>query len=424
MRRNAECLMQCALSVPFLCMSTFVSAAFFEDSTIALTNRNYYLDRDYKGDSPISAVREWAQGFILRANSGYTEGPVGFGLDLTGMLGVKLDSSPQRSGTQLLPIDPQTRRAKDEYSELGATVKARFSKTSLSVGTQLPSLPVITASPARLLPQTFRGASVTSSEIENLTLQAGRMDRVNLRDSTNNQPIAMASPNGRFKSGIFSDRFEYLGGEYRFADNFTARYYHADLENIYAQDFIGGIHSIALGSGRLKTELRVFDSRESGRAEAGKVDNLNAGLTLSYLTGGHTLGVGYMYQTGDTAFAYLAGGEPVVLSDGTMSADFVNPKERTMLLRYDYNFVAMGVPGLAGMIRYLRGTNIDLPSLGGSNLTESSKDLELSYVVQSGPAKDLALRIRHAFYRNDLSSGASFRSDNETRINIDYTVKF
>ncbi|MNI71669.1 Porin D precursor [compost metagenome] len=145
---------------------------------------------------------------------------------------------------------------------------------------------------------------------------------------------------------------------------------------------------------------------------------------MSYQTGGHTFGMGYMYQTGDTAFAYLAGGEPVVLSDGTMSADFVNPKERTMLLRYDYNFVAMGIPGLTGMIRYLRGTNIDLPHLGGSDLTESSKDLELSYVVQSGPARDLAFRVRHAFYRNDLSSAATFRDDNETRVNVNYTVKF
>ncbi|MCI1035874.1 OprD family porin [Pseudomonas putida] len=424
MRRFSDCLPLIALGMPALCMSTSVSAAFFEDGSVALTSRNYYLDRDYKGDTPVSAVREWAQGFIFRANSGYTEGPVGFGLDLTGMLGVKLDSSPERSGTQLLPIDPQTRRAKSEYSELGVAVKARFSKTNLSIGTQLPSLPVITASPARLLPQTFRGASITSSEIENLTVQAGRMDRVNLRDSTNNQPIAMASPNGRFKPGVFSDRFDYLGGDYRVSENFTARYYHAELENIYEQDFIGGIHSIGVGPGKLKTELRVFDSRENGRAEAGKVDNLNAGLTLSYQTGGHTFGVGYMYQTGDTAFAYLAGGEPVVLSDGTMSADFVNPKERTLLVRYDYNFVAMGIPGLTGMVRYLRGTNIDLPNLGGKDLTESSKDLELSYVVQSGPAKDLAFRLRHAFYRNDLSSRATFRDDNETRINIDYTIKF
>ncbi|MNR26491.1 Porin-like protein NicP precursor [compost metagenome] len=75
------------------------------------------------------------------------------------------------------------------------------------------------------------------------------------------------------------------------------------------------------------------------------------------------------------------------------------------------------------MVRYLRGTNIDLPQLGGSDLTESSKDLELAYVIQSGPAKGLGLRLRNAFYRNEQSSASTFRSDNETRVNIDYTLK-
>lgn len=274
------------------------------------------------------------------------------------------------------------------------------------------------------MPQSFTGVSLSSAEIDDLTLQAGRMDRVNLRDSTNDQLIAMASPNGRFKAGVFSDRFDYVGADYRISDNLTARYYHAELQNIYTQDFLGGLHVMPLGPGKLKTELRVFASRDSGRAEAGKVDNLNAGLTFTYLTGGHSFGLGYMHQSADTAFAYLAGGEPAVLSDGTMSADFVNPKERTLLVRYDYNFATMGVPGLVGMVRYLRGSHIDLPHLGGSDLTESSKDLELSYIVQSGPAKDLAFRLRHAFYRNDLDPGATFRDDNETRVNIDYTVKF
>ncbi|GLZ86961.1 porin [Metapseudomonas resinovorans] len=398
-------------------------AGFVDDGSLTLTSRNYYLDRDYKGATPYPAAREWAQGFILRANSGFTEGTVGFGLDLTGMLGIKLDSSPDRAGTQLLPLDPQTREAKDDYSELGATLKAKLSKTRLSVGTQFPALPVITASPARLLPQSFRGAYVVSEDIDRLTLHAGRLDRMNLRDSTNYQPIALASPNGRFKVGASSERFDFIGGDYRWSDSLTLRYYHAELKDIFEQDFAGAIHLVPLGPGRLKTDIRVYDSRENGRAEAGRVDNLNAGAMFSYQLGAHTLGAGYMHLTGDTAMAYLAGGEPAVLSDGTMSADFVNPKERTWVARYDYDFAAVGIPGLTGMARYLRGSNIDLPKLGGTNLSESSKDLELAYVIQSGPAKGLALRLRHAAYRNEQSAASSFRSDNETRINVDYTLK-
>ncbi|MHC8287145.1 OprD family outer membrane porin [Pseudomonas sp. XS1P51] len=111
-----------------------------------------------------------------------------------------------------------------------------------------------------------------------------------------------------------------------------------------------------------------------------------------------------------------------------MSADLVNPKERTWDAwydyDYDYDFATAGFPGLTGMIRYPHGDNINLPALGGgSSLTESSKDLELAYVIQSGPAKDLAFRVREAFYRNEQGAASTFRSDNETRTNVDYTIK-
>jgi hypothetical protein len=414
----------CSLGTAGLLLSGFAQAALVSDSTVTLTTRNFYLDRDYKGETPYAAAREWAQGFILRANSGYTDGAVGFGLDLTGMLGLKLDSSPDRTGTQLLAYNPTTRQARDEYSELGASLKAKLSNTRLSVGTQFPSLPILASSPARLLPQSFRGAHVISEDVQDVTLHLGRMDRVNLRDSTDYQPIYIASPNGRFTAGATSEQFDFLGGDYRWSPTLTLRYFHAELENIYRQDYAGLLHTLPVGPGKLKTDIRLFNSQEDGRAEAGRVDNLSAGAMFTYQLGGHSFGLGYMQQTGDSAMVYLAGGEPVVLSDGTMSADFVNPKERTWALRYDYDFAAQGIPGLTGMVRYLYGSNIDLPRLGGSNLSESTKDLELAYVVQSGTVKGLAVRVRQNFYRNNLSSAATFRSDNETRINIDYSWKF
>lgn len=409
-------------------LAAFVSQAsasgFFEDSSASLTSRNFYLDRDYKGETPYAAAREWAQGFILKFGSGFTEGPIGFGLDATGLLGIKLDSSPDRTNTQLLRFNPVTREVADEYSELGLTFKTKVSKTKLSLGTQFPTLPVITASPARLLPQSFRGVYVQSDEVDKLTLHAGRMDRVNLRDSSDYQEISVASPNGRFRGAATSDKFDFVGGDYQLTENITLRAFHSNLEDIYKQDFLGALSLTPFGDGKIKSDIRIYKSGEDGQAKAGRVDNLNVGAMFSYIWGGHSFGVGYMQQSGDTAFPYIVGGEPAVLTDGTMSADFVNPKERTWAVRYDYNFVAMGIPGLTGMVRYLHGDNIDLPTLGGKNLTESSKDFELQYVVQSGPAKGLALRLREAFYRNQQGAASSFRSDNETRINIDYTIKF
>ena len=95
-------------------------AAFIEDSSATFETRNMYFNRDFRdGTSAQQSKRdEWAQGFMLNLQSGYTEGTVGFGLDALGMLGVKLDSSPDRTGTGLLPTHDDGRAA-NEYSKLG-----------------------------------------------------------------------------------------------------------------------------------------------------------------------------------------------------------------------------------------------------------------------------------------------------------------
>lgn len=398
------------------------AAGFIEDSHASLKMTNYYFDRDYKGTSNISARREWAQGFTLKFISGFTEGPLGFGLDAQGMLGVKLDSSRDRVGTGLLPVSRTTGEAPDEYSEFGLTGKLRYSKTELQAGTVSPFLPILFSSPARLLLQTFRGGYLRSQDVENLSLHAGWLDRMNLRDSTDNQPFTVAAPNRRFNGAAESDRFAFLGGDYNLTPALTLRYYYAELDDIYEQNYAGLVHQAALGPGKLKTDIRYFLSDEAGQAKAGAVDNQYLGAYFTYSLGAHRLGAGYLQLSGRTAMPYVNGSEPLVHSEGALSSDFINPDEHTWQVRYDYDFAALGMPGLTGMVRYLKGTNIELPSLGGRDLTESERDLELTYTIQSGPLKDVSFRVRNARYRNDFAPNASVRDDNETRVVIDYTL--
>ncbi|SEJ13349.1 outer membrane porin, OprD family, partial [Azotobacter beijerinckii] len=84
-----------------------VGGGLIEDSTATLQLRNYYFMRDFsdiQGRNQQSKAEEWAQGFILNFKSGYTPGPVGFGLDVLGLMGVKLDSNSDRTNTGLLPV--------------------------------------------------------------------------------------------------------------------------------------------------------------------------------------------------------------------------------------------------------------------------------------------------------------------------------
>jgi len=283
-----------------------LAQGFIEDSKATLTARNYYFDRDFKGTSAQSAAREWAQGFVLKFTSGYTPGTVGFGLDAQGMLGLKLDSSPDRTGTGLLPFDSSDREPRNNYSELGLTGKVKVSKTELQGGTISTALPILFASPTRLLPQTFRGAYLRSQDQEKLTLHAGRLDRMNQRDSTNYQKITVVAPNRRFNGAAESDSFTFVGGDYQWSQPLTLKYYHAELDDLYRQDFLGFVDNRPLGSGRLKTDVRYHISGEDGAAKAGPVDNRNFGVMATYSLGAHSLGLGYMQSSGDTAMPYIA----------------------------------------------------------------------------------------------------------------------
>lgn len=411
------------LVVPFFLSVSGLGYAqgFVEDSKAALTLRNYYFDRDFSGTTPQNAAREWAQGGILKITSGFTPGAVGFGLDAVGMLGMTLDSSPDRSGTGLLPRDALTKRAADEYSELGLTAKTKVSKTELQLGTISTFLPIAFASPTRLLPQTFRGGYLRSSDIDKFSLHVGYLDRINYRDSTDYQPMTVASPNRRFLATAESDEFIFAGGEHQLTPALSLKYYYANLEDIYKKNYAGFEYFLGLGSGKLKTDFRYYQTGESGSAKAGLVDNRNAGIMFTYAIGAQTFGAGYMQLEGGTAMPYLAGTEPLVVSEGFLSSEFLNPKERSWQALYSYDLVGLGIPGLKATTRYIRGSNIELTTLGGSGLTESERYLELSYAFQ-GSLKGISVRLRNSLYRNDFSSAATFRDDNETRINIDYTL--
>ena len=153
------------------------AAGFLEDSKASLETRNFYMNRDFRDGPGQSKREEWAQGFILNLQSGYTQGTVGFGLDAMGMLGVKLDSGRGRSGTGLLPKDSDG-RAPDTYSKLGLTAKVKVSQSELKVGTLIPKLPSVQPNNGRIFPQIFEGALLTSKEIKDLGFTAGRGSQI------------------------------------------------------------------------------------------------------------------------------------------------------------------------------------------------------------------------------------------------------
>ena len=396
-------------------LATASAEGFIDDSKLKLQLRNVYFNenfRDEHGMSPRAARTaksertEWAQGFLLDYQSGFTPGTVGFGVDALGLLGVKLDSGRGRSGTNLLPVHDDGRAA-DEFASAGMTAKARLAKTTVKYGTLLPKTPVLIYNDARLLPQTYQGTQISSNDIDNLTLTGGHVERFKLRDSSDSMPIV---PDGY--GGDQSGDFSYAGGDYKLTKNLRLSYFHGELENFYRQHFAGIQHDLPLGPGVLTSDLRYFNSTDSGSAYGGKVDNEMLNGLLSYAVTGHTFSAGYQKLSGEAGLPYISGATVYSFSNVGIGK-FIEEDEKTWMLGYGYDFARLGMPGLTLTSRYLSGND------GKSNSTvkEWERDAEIAYVVQQGTFKGLGVKLRNYVYRSDFSRG---RDSN--RIYVTYDV--
>lgn len=398
-------------------------AALVEDSKASLELRNMYLNRDYRDETSKTTKRwdgeyqsygeYWGQGFIAKFESGYTEGTVGVGVDAIGLLGVRLDSGKGRvngasngGGIGMSPLETNGDPV-DSYSELGLTGKLRVSKSTLHVGTLMPTLPVVMHNNTRLLPGTYNGGLITSQEVDGLTLHAARLTEYNLRDQTHNDEFARKI-----------DHFDLAGGSYAFSPQLTASYYFGNYDNTYKQHFGGLVHKLPLADGiSLTSDLRYF---QTDRDAKGLDDNkfLNGMFTLA--VGSHKFGAGFQNMSGDSTLGTIAGADPYSTNLSTYWT-FNREDEDVWQVRYDYDFASMGVPGLSFMTRYVSGYNIE-PAAGRNEGREWERDTDIVYTLQDGTLKGLRFHLRNVTYRSGGIADANARDVDENRVIVSYTL--
>lgn len=393
------------LGLSLLC-APVAQADFVADSKGSLEARNFYFNRDFRQDGSRDKAEEWAQGFLLRMESGYTAGTLGFGLDVLGMAGFKLDSGGGTAGTNLLPPDASG-GSQDSYGELGLTAKMRVSNSTLKFGTLQIKDPVVNSNDTRLLPGTFKGGLVNVQEIDRLKLTAGQLTQINFVDSTDYQDMTANRIGGQ------SDRFQFAGADYQLLPNLTAQYRYGQLENIYQQNYLGFVHSLDLGAGQsLKSDVRYARSTEDGNFR--DIDNQAFGALFTYSLGGHALGVGYQRMSGDDPFPYIGRSDPYLVNF-VQIGDFANIDEHSWQTRYDYNFAALGVPGLTFMTRYISGDNVQRTAPGEGK--EWERNTDIAYVVQDGTLKGLGFKWRNASVRSNFGNDLD-----ENRVIVSYVV--
>ena len=427
------------ISAGAFALAPFAQADVLGDSHATLGLRNFYFNNDFRdqaGSLGQSKTEEWAQAFVLDFRSGFTQGPVGMGLDALGMLGVTLDSGDGRHrGSNMIPDEGAG--AASQWSRLGVTPKLKVANTELRYGTLLPKLPVLTYNDGRLLPQTFEGAQITSSDLDGLTLTGGRLNRATGRGSSDRTGLAVAGGSRE------SDQFLFAGGDYQLGKQLTAQYYFANLEDYYNQHFVGLIHTLPLSAGQsLRTDLRYFrtvadgaNDSAAGRASGyrvggytedadGKIDNHTWSASLTYAVQGHALMAGYQQVSGASNFVQPnqgalegkgASGASIYLLTDRMLASFNRAGERTAFAQYSYDFAAAGLPGLKLSLMYLKGD--DIRTSNGHEAREWERDLGLDYVIQDGAFKGLGLAWRQGLLHSQIDP-----NQEQNRLIVSYSL--
>ena len=413
---------------------------FIEGSTLSVLNRNFYFNRDNRDSAapmhnpnkqPDNGYSEaWAHAVITRFESGFTQGTVGVGLDAFAMLGLKLDTGGGRNGGRssfdVMPVD-RDGQARDEYTKVGGAAKVRLFDTVLKVGDVFPANPVVAAGDSRLLPESFRGVTLENTSIKDLTLQAGRLHAMSQPMSSDLRENFVTFYGGP----VDSPWIAYGGGDYTLNDHVSVSLFSSRLKDVWNQYYAGTSLSWPLSDElALLGGFNYYKAVDEGQRRLGAFDNDIWSAKVGVRFGAHTLALTHQRNNGDDDFDYLRQSDSIFLDNSIQYSDFNSPKERSWMLRYDLNMAAYGVPGLSFMTRYGKGTDADYSNANatymrrdgdGNPLTDQKRwerDIEVKYVVQTGAAKDLSLRVRQATTR-----ATAFESDlDEVRLIVEYPL--
>ena len=413
-------LIQAALVSTAFASEQSESKGLVADAEGSVLFRTGYLSRDFKDGG--EDTRSSAQTAIIKLESGYTQGTVGIGFGVIGDASFKLGDN-KHAGNQMIPRHDDANgepngRTYNHWARGGAFLKARVSNTTAVFGTQVLDIPVLASNTARLVPEYFDGILVTSREIKNLELTAGKF--------TKNQMSHQVSTD---ENNL--DRAIVWGAKYKVNDALTTSYFGLDSKDKLDRHYINANYKQTLANGDSLTydfsgyhtewdkDAETYSSTLGETDVNGRSNNIWA-ISGSYNTGAHNVMLAYQQSTGNTGYDYGAnadGFQSIYLPNSYLS-DFNGRGEKSVQAQYNLDFANYGIAGLNWTSAYVYGWDIDTAT------TDNSKESELfnqvKYTMQDGFAKDASLRVRYSHYRADKEYGTD---TNEWRIFLDIPVK-
>ncbi|AYO00078.1 outer membrane porin, OprD family [Pseudomonas sp. LTGT-11-2Z] len=339
------------------------------------------------------------------------------------------------AGLRLLPIDSEGKPG-DQYSRVGAALKLRASKSTLKYGEQMPMTPVLAVNTVRLFPSAATGIQLNVNEFDKVALEAGHFTRQTGVDSSNSDDkFTTDYALKRGGTAITYDSASFLGGRYQ-EGNLSLALYAGQLEDAWHQYYGNTKYTYAIDEGRrLAFDFNIYRTLDYGKSLAGPINNTSWSFSTAYTTGAHTVTVVHQRINGDEPLDWIGFGTmggTVNIGNAVQYATFTEANERSWQLRYDFDFAALGIPGLSFMTRYVRGDGMDNshshnPYYTARHVYDTDKDnkhwernFDIKYVIQSGPARDMSFRLRQSTHRG--TSGYRYIDIDEVRLITEFPV--
>jgi len=230
-----------------------------------------------------------------------------------------------------------------------------------------------------------------------------------------------------------------IGGTYAFNENLSASLYYADNEDVAKKKYANVNYVMPFSSEQsLSFDFNIYRSdydkdyvqaADTTYFEDGSIDQLAAreshdntiwSLAAKYSVGAHAFILAHQRVSGDRGYDYDIGdGGISIWVANSYYSDFNLKDERSWQASYELDFSTFGAPGLFWKTAYVYGDNIDT---GAGEGKEREFFNQVQYVVQSGPVKDLSLKLRNSIYRSNNALSDASPDLNEIRAFVEYPL--
>ena len=393
---------------------------FIEEQSLKLITRNFAaqerrqdswhwsIPKNAGSHEPTYDRTTWVQGSILKYSSGYTQGTVGFGLDVAAFNAINLERGTGRiAGGGNRTLADNDGHGVASWSKLGvADLRLRVSSTELKAGRFLVDTPVFGYLDNRPLSSSFNGLALTSEELDNLLLQAGSFTKASPRTGAGDEDFTTEYGT----RDITGSRFSYLGGTYKPVQSLELALYGGQFKDIWNQYYLGLTHTLGERDRlQLKSAFNGYHTQDSGARKAGYIDNDAWSLAFTLAHQAHALTFGWQQIHGDEYFDYVHETGAIYLANSLLS-DYNGPNETSAQLRYETDWSYFGVPGLSTTAWYAKGWGIDGTGYDGdrngaygnyaevramSGKTHHEFGLSTAYKLQSGRLKDSSFKLTY-----------------------------